>query len=74
MSVRFSDGVEKGGELGAAYAPVDKDVDPDLPVEERILDVLPPKLLGLGNLGAVRVGILALVLEPVDDEGSLFLG
>jgi hypothetical protein len=60
--------------LGAAYTPVDKDVDPDLPVEERILDVLPPKFVGLGDLGAVCVVVLSLILEPVDDKGPLLFG
>jgi hypothetical protein len=56
------------------YTPVDKDVYPDLPVEERILDVLPLELVGLGNLRLVRVVALTLVLEAVDDKRPLLLG
>lgn len=68
--VRFAKEQKRDG----THTPVDEDVDPDLPVEERILDVLPFELVSLGNLRPVRVVALALVLETVDDKRPLLLG
>src|SRR5947209_5239200 len=66
---------ERGRVDESAYTPVHENVDPDLPVQEGINDVSPLEAIGLRNLGAV-VGLLtvALVLEPVNNKGSFFLG
>lgn len=61
------------------YAPVDKDVNPDLPVLESTPDILPPKLIRLRNL---RMGTLllarrlslTLILESENNKGALLLG
>lgn len=63
----------------ATYAPVNKDVDPDLPVLESTPNILPPKLIRLRNsrvstLLLARSLSLTLILESKDDKGALLLG
>lgn len=58
------------------YTPVNKDVDPDLPVLKRRPDILPLELIGLRNTGLTlsRSFLLALILESEHDESALFFG
>lgn len=63
----------------ATYAPVDKDVDPNLPVLESTPDILPPKLIRLRNLRVTTLLLarslsLTLILESVHNKGALLLG
>ena len=51
------------------HSPINKDVDPNLPVFEGVPDISPFELIGLGN---TRLA-LALILESEDDESSLLL-
>lgn len=57
------------------YSPVDKNVDPDLPVFKGRPDVFPLKVFALRNLDAVFVlrVYLALVLESENYKSSLLL-
>lgn len=55
------------------YTPVNKDVDPDLPVRKRLANILPLKFPRLGDL-TLRSLALALELQAVDHKGPLLLG
>lgn len=58
------------------YTPVNKDVDPNLPVQERIPHILQLELLRLRHAHLVRPirRLPALILQPVNDKRSLLLG
>lgn len=58
--------------MRGTYTPVDKDVDPDLPVEKGVFDILPFELVCLGDLGVGGIEALALVFETVDYESPFF--
>lgn len=52
------------------YAPVHKDVDPNLPIGERLTDILPLEFFCLCN----QLPTLTLVFQPIHDECPLLLG
>src|ERR1700742_1475548 len=59
---------------GYTYTPIDKNVNPYLPIEERLPDIFPLKLLGLCCLQSTffLCHYLSLIFQSEDNECSLF--